>query len=336
MVDLADGEIVEIQGSGKKPYKIRNLDGVYDCSCPAWRIQSASIDKRTCKHIKKVRGVAAEETRVGKDAVTRYASKKEKAKKDKPNLLLAHKWTADVDVTDWWVSEKLDGVRAYWDGERFISRLGNCYHAPPFFTADLPKEPLDGELWVGRGHFQKTVSIVRRQNGGDKWKDVCFLVFDAPSFDGTFEERYSHLLDTIHDADKYARVVGHWQCESMDRLKLDLAEVEGGGGEGLMLRKPGSDYEGGRSTTLLKVKSFHDAEATIIGHTKGKGKHKGRMGALEVKTADGVEFCVGTGFSDAERKEPPAVGATITFRYQELTKDGIPRFPSYIRVRSVV
>ena len=100
-----------------------------------------------------------------------------------------------------------------------------------------------------------------------------------------------------------------------------------------MLREPGSSYVAGRSTTLLKVKSFFDSEATVIGHTKGKGRHKGTVGALEVRWGDGTEFKVGTGLSDAQRKAPPEVGSVVSFRYQELTKAGVPRFPSFVGVR---
>jgi len=327
----------EIQGSAKKPYIIKEHDDSWSCSCPAWRNQSASIDMRTCKHIKKIRGVEAEEARVGAAQVERYASKKEKKEKDKPKLILAHKWTADIDVSGWWISEKLDGVRAYWDGDQFISRLGNVYHAPTFFTEGLPEEPLDGELWVDRGQFQKTVSIVRRQNGGDQWGDVFYLVFDAPSHGGVFEDRLVHLMEILEGEEcQYAKPVDHWQCEDNDSLKDELEEVEAKGGEGLMLRRPCSEYEPGRSTSLLKVKSFHDDEAIVVGHTKGKGRHKGRLGALEVVLVDGTEFSVGTGFSDAERGDPPPVGSIITFRYQELTEGGVPRFPAYVRIEGEV
>ncbi len=109
--------------------------------------------------------------------------------------------------------------------------------------------------------------------------------------------------------------------------------MEALGGEGLMLRQPGSMYVAGRSSTLLKIKSFRDAEAMVIGHQAGEGKHKGRLGALLVRLADGTEFAIGTGLSDRERANPPAVGATVTFRYQELSDGGVPRFPSYVGVR---
>jgi DNA ligase-1 len=232
------------------------------------------------------------------------------------------------------MSEKLDGVRAYWDGRQFLSRQGNLYHAPDWFVAGLPDVPLDGELWLDRKAFQRTVSIVRRQDKTDLWREVRFLIFDAPKHDGGFEKRLRFCEDVIKDnRPPHAVVHPHEICKSLDHLRSELARVEALGGEGLMLRQPGSLYVVGRSMTLLKVKSFFDAEARVLEHQAGAGRHKGRLGALLVELADGTRFSVGTGFSDAERQNPPPVGSSITFRYQELTDGGVPRFPVYISVR---
>jgi DNA ligase-1 len=235
------------------------------------------------------------------------------------------------------MSEKLDGIRAYWTGKEFLSRLGNTLHAPDWFCAGLPALPLDGEFWIGRKKFQRTVGIVRRQDKSDLWKEVRFLVFDAPEAGEGFEERLRKIQRIVHkNRPPYAVAHEHSHCADLDALRKELARVEALGGEGLMLREPGSKYHAGRSTTLLKIKSFHDAEARVVGHEPGAGRHKGRLGALLVEMADGTRFCVGTGFSDAERGNPPAVGSTISFRYQELTDAGVPRFPSYLGVRSLV
>jgi len=251
-----------------------------------------------------------------------------------PPVLLAHVWENDVDLKGWWMSEKLDGVRAYWDGKRFLSRLGNVYNAPGWFTQGLPKTPLDGELWVGRKKFQRCVSIVRRQEEHDEWREVKYLVFDAPDHGRPFEERLQYLQSYMAEhAPEYASYHSHEICRGTDHMRDELRRVEGLGGEGLMMRRPGSSYEVGRSYTLLKVKSFHDAEARVIGHQEGTGKHKGRLGALLVEMPNGTRFAVGTGLSDAERKSPPPVGSIITYRYQELSDGGVPRFPSYVGVR---
>lgn len=346
MPDLADGESVQVKGSAAQPYVLRNTGGVYSCSCPAWRNQSAPIEKRTCKHLRGLRGQAEELARVGGAAAparrpaaasaagTAGAAASATTKAEGPPLLLAHSWQNDVDLTGWWMSEKLDGVRAYWDGKGFISRLGNAYHAPDWFVAGLPDVPLDGELWGGRKRFQRTVSVVRRQDKSDHWKEISFLIFDAPAMKAPFEERLAFCLaETSRLQLPHAAFHEHHPCRGVDHLKEELARVEALGGEGLMMRKPGSHYEVGRSSTLLKVKSFHDAEARVIEHLAGAGRHKGRLGALLVEMPNGTRFSVGTGFSDAERGSPPELGSLITYRYQELSDGGVPRFPTYVGVR---
>lgn len=332
MSDLRDGESVEVQGSGSKPYVLKNTGGVYSCTCPAWRNQSVAIERRTCKHLRKLRGDAAEQTRVGADLPA--APRAPKAAVAAPPLLLAEPWDGVLDPTGWWLSEKLDGVRAYWDGKQLWSRLGNVFHAPDWFLAGLPETPLDGELWLGRKQFQKAVSIVRRQDKGDQWKDVRFVVFDAPAQDHPFEQRLEFVRETIRSrAPAYALAHEHHACRGVEHLRGELARLEALGGEGLMIRRAGSRYESGRSATLLKVKRFFDAEARVLKHQEGGGRHKGRLGALFVEMEDGTTFSVGTGFSDAEREDPPPVGSLITFRYQELTEGGVPRFPSYVAMR---
>jgi DNA ligase-1 len=339
MSDLQDGETVEMQGSGSKPYLLKNTGGVYSCSCPAWRNQSIAIEKRTCKHLRKLRGDAAEEARTGGalpqrpvNAIGTVDGSSEGA--SGPPLLLAESWDNAADLSDWWMSEKLDGVRAYWDGKQFLSRQGNLYHAPDWFVEGLPSEPLDGELWIDRKKFQRTVSIVRRQDKSDLWNEVRFLVFDAPAATGGFEDRLAFLKDALaKGAAKFARQHPHERCQSLDALRAELARVETLGGEGLMLRQPGSKYVAGRSATLLKVKTFHDAEAVVVGHQAGAGRHKGRLGAILVRLPNGTDFAIGTGFSDRERENPPPIGAAVTFRYQELSDAGVPRFPSWVGVR---
>lgn len=343
--DLADAETCEMQGSGAKPYVLKNTGGVYSCSCPAWRNQSHPIERRTCKHLRKLRGDAAESARIGSAAAAPVARgvraeasapRTAQVKEGAPPVLLAHAYSEIVpaiDPTGWWMSEKLDGVRAWWNGRRFLSRRGNTYHAPAWFAEGLPDFPLDGELWLARKQFQRCVAIVRRQDANELWKQVRYVVFDAPANEAPFEERLQHCREVIARAKPtYASAHPHEPCVGAGHLREELARIEALGGEGLMLRQPGSRYVAGRSTTLLKVKSFLDAEATVIGHSPGLGRHQGRLGALEVELANGKRFSVGTGLSDAERENPPAIGTLITFRYQELSSDGIPRFPSYTGV----
>src|ERR1041384_7738768 len=186
MPDLQDGESVEMQGSGAKPYVLKNTGGVYSCSCPAWRNQSVAIERRTCKHLRKLRGDAAEKERLGADAPTAPV-KDQDADDAGPGLLLAQSWENDIDLAGWWLSEKLDGVRAYWDGRQFLSRQGNLFHPPDWFVEHLPGTPLDGELWLARKSFQRTVSIVRRQDKSDLWRELRYVIFDAPAVNDIFE-----------------------------------------------------------------------------------------------------------------------------------------------------
>jgi DNA ligase-1 len=243
-------------------------------------------------------------------------------------------WDNEQDLAGWWMSEKLDGVRAYWDGQRFLSRLGNVYHAPDWFTPGLPNTPLDGELWLDRKAFQRAVSIVRRQDKSDDWRSIRYLVFDAPGHGGGFEARVQHYHQFIaRDKPPYALAHPHEPCRGVDHLRDGAARVEALGGEGLMLRRPGSQYEVGRSYTLLKVKSFFDAEARVVGHQPGTGRHKGRLGACWSSCRTARRSRSARASATRSATTPPPVGSIITFRYQELSDGGVPRFPSYVGVR---
>jgi DNA ligase-1 len=188
--------------------------------------------------------------------------------------------------------------------------------------------------------FQKTMSVVRSQGMSDAWKRVRYLVFDAPAHPGGFEERLAAVRQLVKGA-PYAKAVRHYRCKGEGHMVNELEAVEARGGEGLMLREPGSGYEGRRSRTLLKVKTFHDSEAKITGYYPGKGRHKGVIGGFHVETLGdrelgirkGVKFKLGTGLSDTERARPPTVGSIVTFRFQELSDSGTPRFASFMRVR---
>ncbi len=336
MPDLAVGESIEMKGSGAKPYIIKNCGGGgWSCTCPAWRNQSIDPRVRTCKHIRKLRGDAAEEERIGSDVpLPSRTPDPVDGEKVVPGVLLAESWDGESNPVGWWMSEKLDGVRAWWDGTRFLSRNGKLFLAPPWFTAGLPAVPLDGELWVARKKFTLAQGIAMSGTRGDDWRQMRYVVFDAPAHGGPFEARLRYLADLVGArGHEFASVLEQQQCRGFDHLWAEFARVDALGGEGLMLRKPGSMYASGRSSILQKVKKFHDAEATIIGYDPGEGRHKGRVGALRCRLPDGVEFGVGTGLKDHERDSPPPIGTVITFKYQELTELNVPRFPVYVGVR---
>ena len=247
--------------------------------------------------------------------------------------MLADVWNPSIDPTGWWMSEKYDGLRAYWDGGKLWSRGGNLIQAPGYFLAELPHDiVLDGELWAGRGKFEETVSIVRAEMPDDRWDNVRFMVFDAPQAKGNFEERQQFLRATLSKDRRFIRVVEQQRCQGQEHLLRECDRVVRMGGEGLMLRQPRSRYEAGRSPTLLKVKPYDDAEARVIAYEPGKGKFAGQLGALRVQTDDGREFSIGSGLTEAQRGSPPPIGTVITYRFRGLTAKGMPRFPSYLRV----
>lgn len=251
--------------------------------------------------------------------------------------LLAKSWNLEDDPTGWWVSEKLDGVRALWDGKCLRSRVGNVFPAPDWFTKLLPRDAtLDGELWIARGAFQTTVSVVKSGSRDKGWGRIFYCVFDMPDEPGRFEKRQAELAGLVVQIESRSRQVRHVQqtkCGGRKELALLLDGVLKLGAEGLMLREPGSLYAFTRSSTLRKLKRFFDEEALVIGYDPGAGKHEGRLGALKCRDKTGALFKVGTGFSDAEREKPPAIGTTITFRFQERTESGTPRFPSFVTAR---
>ncbi|MDB5339577.1 MAG: ligase, partial [Planctomycetaceae bacterium] len=232
MTDLADGESTTVQGSGSSVYTIKNVGGLYSCSCPAWRNQSVAIETRTCKHIRKLRGEAAEEARIGGPIAAKAKVKKNADGEEEPAtaeapVLLAESWDGVVDVAHWWLSEKLDGVRAYWDGTQFLSRLGNRYEAPAWFTAGLPSVPLDGELWLERKQFQKTVSIVRRKDQSEHWRQIRFLVFDAPALAEPFEQRMEYVNELFRKQGfEYSAAHAQARCQGIAHLKEELERVE--------------------------------------------------------------------------------------------------------------
>jgi DNA ligase-1 len=257
------------------------------------------------------------------------------APKAPPPLMLAEVYRHGMSLDDHWVSEKYDGIRGYWDGQQLWTRSGEPIAAPRWFTAALPREPLDGELWAGRNRFAQTVSTVRSQPPSDAaWRDIRFMVFDAPARPGDFTARLAHLRRLLPIANApWVIAVAQQRATTTEALDTLLKKTVEMGGEGLMLRRGGSLYRAGRSADLLKVKAHDDAEARVLGHIAGRGKHEGRLGALLVEMPDGKRFKLGGGFTDAERDHPPAIGAWVTYRYNGVQPSGLPRFARFLRVR---
>lgn len=242
--------------------------------------------------------------------------------------------TASI-VSDYLVSEKYDGVRAIWTGEQLLTRQGNRIPAPDWFTAPLPAVWLDGELWTQRQDFEALSSIVRTETPSDElWRRVSYMVFDMPDAELPFAQRYanySDLLKTINA--EHIKAVKQQRFDSNHALSEHLQNLVKEGAEGLMLHLATAPHRSRRSHALLKLKPYFDDEAVVIAHLPGQGKYRGMLGALRVKNKKGIEFSVGSGFTDRERASPPPIGSTITYKYHGFTNNGLPRFASFLRVR---
>ena len=264
----------------------------------------------------------------------------ERAAKAAPSLMLANVYREGMDLTDYWVSEKYDGVRGYWDGQQLLTRGGERVMAPAWCTAGWPQVPMDGELWAGRGKFANAVSTVRQQTPDENaWRALKFMVFDLPGQGGAFTERMPEIEKRVRQINQpWVKAVAQRKVADHASLQRLLAKMVRDGGEGLMLHRGTSLYKGQRSDDLIKVKTHEDTEATVIGHVPGKGKYAGQLGALlvEMPAVGGnpaQRFKLGSGFTDADRRHPPAIGSTVTYRFRGLNDSGLPRFASFMRLR---
>lgn len=250
-------------------------------------------------------------------------------------LLLARESDGDIDPSGWLVSEKYDGVRALWGGQRLRFRSAAAIAAPARFLSTLPSTPLDGELWLGRGRFDALSGLVRRHSPDDQgWHELRYMVFDLPGAPGRFAERANepaHIAAAVRWPQLQA--VEQSMLASRQALHDRLAAVVREGGEGLMLHRADAPCVTGRSRVLLKLTPQQDADALVVAHLPGQGRHAGRLGALRVRRDDGIEFQLGTGFSDAQRDTPPPLGSTVTYPCRGPTPQRVPRFASFLRVR---
>ncbi len=252
---------------------------------------------------------------------------------NKPALQLAMRYQTDTDVTQYLISEKLDGVRGYWDGNQMLSRSGRVMILPDWFTADFPKTALDGELWIKQGEFDAVSALARSSHSHHaEWKLVKYMIFDLPEHGGMFVERVKEMQQIALES-RYIEAIEQQELVSTAQLMAQLDHVIANNGEGLMLHLKSGYYQIGRSQNIVKLKPKYDAEARVIGFNEGKGKFEGLMGSLKVEMPNGKQFNLGSGFSNELRRNPPPLGAIITYQYLGLTKNGIPRFAHFLRVR---
>ncbi len=253
-----------------------------------------------------------------------------------PSVLLANVYEAEkVNVSDYLVSEKYDGVRAIWTGSQLVTRNGNPIYAPKWFTAPLPDVWLDGELWTKRQDFANLSGIVRKVTPVEsEWQTVSYMIFDMPDATKPFSQRfenYARLVSQLNS--EHIKAVEQKHFNENTQLSLFMDELIAQGAEGVMLHLVSAKHSAGRSDALLKLKPYLDAEAVVVGYIAGKGKYKNMLGALKVRNSDGLEFKIGSGFTDQQRTSPPAIGSTITYKYHGFTKNGLPRFASFLHER---
>ncbi len=259
--------------------------------------------------------------------------------KFKPDIQHGVSYQKVDDISQYYVSEKLDGVRGYWDGKQLLTRQGNIIHSPNWFTQHWPTFPMDGELWLGRSKFQQLLSCVKKQEAIENetkscWGKVRFMVFDLPKHPGDFDVRVSEMRRLLmQNPSGYLAMIDQVKLKKLSDLEHTLDKVIAAQGEGLMLHLASAYYQQGRNPALMKLKKYQDAEATVIGYTEGRGKYQNQLGAIKVKTSDGIIFKIGSGFSDTQRANPPKIGTIITFKYNGLTEAGIPRFARFWRIK---
>tara|TARA_R110001583_G_scaffold129577_2_gene281351 strand:- start:237 stop:1049 length:813 start_codon:yes stop_codon:yes gene_type:complete len=258
------------------------------------------------------------------------------ALKDKPHLQLATTYQKNTAIKNYWVSEKLDGVRGYWTGTQLFTRAGNLLSPPSWFIENWPKIAMDGELWSARGQFEQISACVRRKNSdGECWKKLKLMIFDLPDQTDNFTDRIATMKQLLkRNTSPYLAMIRQIKVANNSDLHALLNNIVKKNGEGLMLHFATANYQSGRSKNLLKLKKHQDAEALVIAHMPGKGKYLGLLGAIKVKTPAGITFKLGSGFSDQQRQQPPKIGSTITYKYIGKTQRGVPRFASFLRIKN--
>ena len=254
------------------------------------------------------------------------------------------------NVGGWLASEKLDGVRAYWNGRNLLSRNGKIIATPGGWSAHFPPFALDGELYTARGEFEKIQSIVMdKMPSATAWSEIKFHVFDVPEASGGLLKRLSELEKFIlqnPQAGQNLKIIKQIKVKDNAEFEAFAEAVIAKGGEGAVVREPNAPYERKRSKNALKYKKFKDAECEVVAVNKGSGKYEKFVGSLTCKALggkddkeragepkEGTTFKIGSGLSDKNRQDPPKIGSIITYKFQNLTANGKPRFPIFLRVR---
>ena len=251
-----------------------------------------------------------------------------------PELQTPETYHGNESITGWSMSEKLDGIRGYWDGQRLLSKEGTPIHAPSWFTAHFPPFELDGELWAGRGHFETVLSTVLDETPSLGWRTISYNIFEVPHTPGDFPTRLARAQKWFreHEAD-HVQIIPQITCTGHEHVQHFLKKIAKDAGEGVIIKDPAIPYRDGSEQRVLKIKHIDYMDGTVIGHTPGKGKYTGLMGSLTLKLKNGMVFNLGTGFSMNERHDAPRIGAIVTFKHYGFSKSGKPRFASFVKLK---
>jgi len=237
---------------------------------------------------------------------------------------------SNQNISNWYMSEKLDGIRAFWDGEKLYTKNGNIINTPKTFTKNFPKFHLDGELWTKRDDFENIQNIVLDKNPSSKWSEITYNIFEAPNLEGDFKNRlYKIKLWFSLNHNENINLIPQYICKNKKDLDKFLEKIITKKGEGIIIKNPNLTYINKRNENILKVKKFYDMEGLVVDINYNNSKMK----SLVLKLEDGTIFNLGNGFSDEERVNHPKIGDTVTFKYYDFTKNSKPKFASFLRVR---
>lgn len=269
---------------------------------------------------------------------------------DKPgfSLVKPSQYNPNQNLDGWVMSEKFDGVRAYWDGKQLLTKNGNVIHAPNSFIKALPSFELDGELWLARQQFERTASIVLDKTPSNDWLHISYQVFEVPNQPGNLMQRLE-VMQAFLKKHKSSSVEVIKQIPIKDHKHLEryMNSLIKQGAEGLVIRDSRLPHQTGRQASIQKLKPKYDAECTVKGYTNGKGKYLGKVGAIicelseqqiqqsfsKLKAEATRAIKIGSGLTDDFRTNPPKIGSQVTFQYMGFTNSGLPRFPVFLRVR---
>ncbi|EPV5183499.1 DNA ligase [Campylobacter coli] len=240
------------------------------------------------------------------------------------------------------MSEKLDGVRGIWEAGKFKTRQDNPIHTPSYFTYNFPSFKLDGELWIARAKFDEVSALIRSDSlDSSLWKSVTYNVFDVPNACEEFKLTPCTLSNRLkvlerylqQNPNPYIKIIKQIPIKDQEHLKEFYKDIIFNKGEGVVIRKDFAPYEKGRSKNALKLKPYEDAECKVIAYTEGKGKFQGKIGALLCQMPNDRVIKIGSGLKDKDRENPPKIGSIVTYKFNGLTKNSLPRFPVFLHIR---